>query len=501
MRHEQSRATRNHLGNPRSAGIQFSARVRHRAGTSRTARRATVLVAASALLAVAVPAANASGAARASGAADEARAAQRTTAAHRATDAPNGCDAARTALGRSLDTLVTRHVIPGVAAEVIGRDCGRWTAERGVADLHTGRPMRAADRLRIGSVTKTFTATVVVQLADEGRIGLDDPVERYLPGLIRGNGHDGRTITVRQLLQHTSGLPDYTEAIVERPVDEWRFRHFEPRELVATALAMPRPATEWHYSTTNSVIAGMIVEKVTGHGVEAEVRRRIIEPLGLRDTYWPGDRTRIRGPHSRSYFPAAGSADAARPDTTSSSDGAPLSDGTSLSDGTEWNMTFGGAGGALVSTPGDVNRFFRGLFGGRLVSAHGLAEMKRTVPADPERLWPGARYGLGLIASPLTCGGMWWGHGGTVPGGHRALGAIGPDGRGIALALNKVPDSQEAEADFLAAVDVGLCPAGRAPHASSTDSTTGTENTTGTDSTTGTENTTGNSTDQLRETE
>ncbi|MFH8518851.1 serine hydrolase domain-containing protein [Streptomyces gelaticus] len=476
MRHKQSRATSNHLVNP-----PLPAGVRPFAGTSRTARRAAVLVAASALLAVAVPVANASGTARAPSAADEAGAAQRTTAAHRTAGTPNGCDAARTALGRSLDTLVTRHGIPGAAAEVIGRDCGRWTAERGVANLDTGRPMRAADRLRIGSVTKTFTATVVVQLTDEGRIGLDDPVERHLPGLIRGNGHDGRTITVRQLLQHTSGLPDYTETFVERPVDEWRFRHFEPRELVATALAMPRPATEWHYSTTNSVIAGLIVEKVTGRGVEAEVRRRIIEPLGLRDTYWPGDRTRIRGPHSRSYVPVAGPADAARPDGASSLGGTPLSDNT------EWNMSFGGAGGALVSTPGDMNRFFRGLFGGRLVSAHGLAEMKRTVPADPERLWPGARYGLGLIASPLTCGGMWWGHGGTVPGGHRALGAIGPDGRGVALALNKVPDSQQAETDFLAAVDAGLCPTDRAPRASGDNSTDSSNS--------------HNSTDQLRETE
>ncbi|MFF8711516.1 serine hydrolase domain-containing protein [Streptomyces sp. NPDC015184] len=431
-------------------------RARPFAEAGRTVRRTAVLVAASALLAVAVPAANASGTARTSSTertSDTARAPGAADGAgadrHRTTGAPDGCDAARTALGRALDALVTGHGIPGAAAEVVGRDCGgRWTAERGVADLDTGRPMRARDRLRIGSVTKTFTATVVVQLADEGRIGLDDPVERHLPGLIRGNGHDGRTITVRQLLQHTSGLPDYVEAIVEQPVDEWRFRHFEPRELVATALAMPRPAPGWHYSTTNSVIAGMIVEKATGHGIEAEVRRRIIEPLGLRDTYWPGDRTRIRGPHSRSYVPAEDPADPA------------------LADGTEWNMTFGGAGGALVSAPGDVNRFFRGLFGGRLVSAHGLAEMKRTVPADPERLWPGARYGLGLIASPLTCGGMWWGHGGTVPGGHRALGAIGPDGRGVALALNKVPDSLRAETDFLAAVDAGLCPA---PHKNSTD--------------------------------
>ncbi|MET9916044.1 serine hydrolase domain-containing protein [Streptomyces sp. NPDC006435] len=398
---------------------------------NRPSARAVVLAAVTALLAAASAPASAS-----------THAAHTEHAAHAPprTALPDGCDTARDALADRFATLVARDGIPGTAAEVTGPHCGRWTVARGVADLDTGRPMRARDRLRIGSVTKTFTATVVVQLAAEGRIGLDAPVERYLPGLIRGNGHDGRRITVRQLLQHTSGLPDYVEAIVERPVDEWRFRHFEPRELVATALAMPRPDTTWSYSTTNYVLAGLVVEQVTGHGIEAEVRRRIIEPLGLRDTYWPGDRTRIRGPHSRSYTPAEDPADPAP------------------TDGTEWNMTFGGAGGALVSTPADLNRFFHGLFDGRLLPARWLAEMKRTVPADPQRLWPGARYGLGLISSPLSCGGRWWGHGGTVPGGHRALGAVGPDGSGVALALTKVPDTDRAEEEFLAAVDTALCP-------------------------------------------
>ncbi|MCX4679603.1 beta-lactamase family protein [Streptomyces sp. NBC_01433] len=232
-----------------------------------------------------------------------------------------------------MDTLVTRHGIPGTAAEVIDPDCGRWSAARGVADLRTGRPMRAEDRLRIGSVSKTFTATVVVQLAAEGRTGLDSPVERYLPGLIRANGYDGRKISVRRLLQHTSGLPDHVESIAPPPVDEWRFRHFEPRELIATALTMPPPDKKWHYATTNTVVVGLIVEKVTGRGVEAEVTRRIIKPRGLRDTYRPGDRTRARGPHSRSYVIAPGGADGAPP---------------SRSDGTEWNVALGGAGGALI---------------------------------------------------------------------------------------------------------------------------------------------------------
>lgn len=406
------------------------------AGTRRPGRCAAALATASVVLALVAPVAEAAGPGTGRpGAAD--------TAGRPAGSAD--CAAARGSLAASLDTLVTRHGIPGVAAELTDPRCGRWDAARGVADRQTGRPMRAEDRFRIGSVTKTFTATVVLQLAAAGRIELDAPVERYLPGLIRGNGYDydGRTITVRQLLQHTSGLPDYTGALVQLPLEQWRFRHAEPRELIATALKMPPPEKKWHYATTNYLLAGLIVEKVTGHGVEAEVTRRILRPLGLRDTYWPGDSTRIRGSHSHSYFSATDEPDAP------------------LTDGTEWNMTFGGAGGALVSTPSDVNRFFRGLFGGELLPARWLAEMKRTVPADPDRLWPGARYGLGLIASPLECGGWWWGHGGTVPGGHRALGAVGPGGRSIALALTAIPGTEQAETAYRATAETAFCaPAG-----------------------------------------
>ncbi|MCF3120963.1 serine hydrolase [Streptomyces arenae] len=138
----------------------------------------------------------------------------------------------------------------------------------------------------------------------------------------------------------------------------------------------------------------------------------------------------------------------------------PAGAGSARLDGTEWNLTFGGAGGALVSTPADVDRFYRALLGGKLVPARWLAQMKRSVRADPDRLWPGARYGLGLISTPLECGGRWWGHGGTVPGGHRALGAVGPDGRSVALALNQVPLTKPGERDFRAVVNTALC-AGR----------------------------------------
>ncbi|MGW2619522.1 serine hydrolase domain-containing protein [Streptomyces sp. NPDC001500] len=351
-----------------------------------------------------------------------------------------------TALHRTLRTLTGADGLAGAAVEVTDPVCGRWNDATGTADLATGRPMNARDRLRAGSVTKTFTATVLLQLAAEHRLDLDAPVARHLPGLITGNGHDGRKITVRQLLQHTSGLPDYLDAPEWEHPERLRYRHFTPRELIARALTLPapqpQPGSGFHYATTNYLVAGLVVQQVTGRSAESEVTRRIIRPLALRDTYWPGDDPRLRGPHSHSYY--APGADAVR------------------TDGTDWNMTSGGVGGALVSSPADLERFFGALLDGRLLPPEQSAQMRRTVAADPDRLWPGARYGLGLISSPLPCGGVWWGHAGTVPGGHRALGAVGPGGRRVAVALNEVPPTEQAEEDFRAVVATALCE-GRPP--------------------------------------
>ncbi|MFD8819350.1 serine hydrolase domain-containing protein [Streptomyces sp. NPDC059627] len=336
---------------------------------------------------------------------------------------------------RALTELTTDDHIAGASVLADG-PCGRWTETAGTADLRTGRPMNTTDRLRVGSVTKTFTATVVLQLVAEHRLSLDAAVDRYLPGLIHAHGYDGRHITVRQLLRHTSGLPDYLDAPEWEHPQRLRYRHFEPRELIARALELPRPQQSWHYATTNYLVLGLIVRQVTGHGPEVEIDRRVIRPLGLHDTYWPEDETRIQGAHSHSYF---------------------TDDDGQRVDGTDWNMTFGGVGGALVSTQADLTRFATALIGGRLLPAAQLAEMRRTVAADPDRLWPGARYGLGLISSPLSCGGVWWGHAGTVPGGHRALVAVGPGGRSVAVAMNQVPDSLQAELDFQDLVDKSLC--------------------------------------------
>ncbi len=330
--------------------------------------------------------------------------------------------------------------LTGAIVRVDDPACGSWTAASGIADRRTGAPMRAGMRGRIGSITKSFTAVAVLQLAGEGRIALDAPVARYLPGLIDRNGYDGRTITVRSLLRHTSGLPDHMDTFPT--TEDFRFRHFEPRELVDRALGLPRPEGTWHYSTTNYVIAGMIIEKVTGRTWADEVERRIIAPLRLRDTYWPGDETGIRGPHPRGYVRTT-------------------EDGTvRWKDYTEMNLSAGWAGGALISSTRDVSTFFGALLGGRLLPRNLLREMRETVDADPDRVWKDAKYGLGLIRTPLRrCGGDWWGHAGGIEG-FSAFGGVAPGGRRVAVLFNDGANSLKEFDDQLALVDTALCEGG-----------------------------------------
>src|SRR6185369_16451238 len=140
-----------------------------------------------------------------------------------------------------------------------------------------------------------------------GRIDLDATVEHYLPGVVRGNGNDGNRITVRQLLQQTSGLPDYDDVIFTKPEDLVGLSHayFEPRRLVDAALTRPpqfTPGSKWEYSNTNYILAGLIAEQVAERPIGELITQRIIEPLHLRDTYWPGvGEQRLRGNHPEGY--------------------------------------------------------------------------------------------------------------------------------------------------------------------------------------------------------
>ncbi|MEV0588610.1 serine hydrolase domain-containing protein [Nonomuraea sp. NPDC050310] len=308
--------------------------------------------------------------------------------------------------------------------------CRPWTAAAGRAELGRERAMRGDERFRIGSVTKTFTATVVLQLVAEGRLELDRPVVDYLPGLVPA------AITVREVLDHTSGLGDYTKALDLGRADEWRLKRYEAADLVARGVRLKgTPRGEWHYSNTNYLVAGLLVEKVTGNDVGREVTRRILRPLGLRDSSWPGNTTKIPGRHAHGYFPLPdGPADVTR----------------------SFHPSLAGASGALISTPADVNRFLAALLDGRLLPDHVLARMREGV-ATGNRLWPGARYGLGLVSTPSrACEGVWYGHRGSFYG-YRTLAGATADGRRATVAVNAYPLPKAVETKLRELVDRALC--------------------------------------------
>ncbi len=334
---------------------------------------------------------------------------------------------------QGLNALVRSDGLPAALASVKDRAGRAGTYTAGVGDLATGSKVPRDGQVRIGSNTKTFTAVVVLQLVGEGKIGLDEPVDTYLPGLVRGEGIDGRRITVRQLLQHTSGLPDYVDYIEDATM---RHRYFDPRDLLDIAFqhkAHFTPGAKFEYSSTNYVLAGLIVQKVTGRPLAEEIDQRIVQRVGLRHTYFPapGDRT-IREPHPKGYQrdPAGG----------------PLRDITELDPSAGW------AAGQMTSTNSDLNTFFTALLTGRLLPAAQLAQMRTTVPIGNT----GAGYGLGLISRPLSCGGVYWGHGGDIPG-YETRGGATDDGRAANIAVTSIPTDEAATKHLESVVDTALC--------------------------------------------
>ncbi|WP_370944357.1 serine hydrolase domain-containing protein [Amycolatopsis sp. cg5] len=322
---------------------------------------------------------------------------------------------------RTLDSVVAAGA-PGAQVTTRG-----YALRSGVGDLRTGAPMPWHSHFRAGSVTKPFVAVLVLQLVGEGKVALDAPVTRYLPEA--GTG----AITVRQLLQHTSGLPDYLDDLRLDDPETLRHRGAEPAELVALAMKHPPlfpPGAKWSYSNTNYIFAGMLVERVTGRTVQAELSSRILRPLGLRDTYLPvrGDE-RLPAPHPRGYTPLKGS----------------------LADFTEFDATIAWTAGGLVTTGEDLNRFFTALLGGRLLRPAQLAEMKRTVPRDAD-----SEYGLGLGKLYLSCGKEFWGHGGDILG-FATLAFAAPDGRAATVEANQDPVSPAAHEGMQATLDAALC--------------------------------------------
>jgi len=295
-------------------------------------------------------------------------------------------DARDTTLQRGLDRVVAGGVPGAVLVVRRGDRTIRLTA--GDARIEPKRPMRAPDRFRVGSITKPFVATVVLQLVAEQKLTLDDAVARWLPGAVPNGEH----ITLRQLLNHTSGLfPFGADRVFVTQAFRDPLRAWTPREIIAIAARHPptfAPGAGWSYSDTNYFVLGLIVERVTGHPLATELERRILAPLGLRATSLPA-RPDIAGPHAHGYFLR------------------PLQDVTVGSPSVQW------AAGALVSNAHDLARFFRALLGGRLLRPDLLELMETTVAA--RQLGPGNAYGLGLQLVGEPCGAL-WGHTGGSPG-------------------------------------------------------------------------------------
>jgi D-alanyl-D-alanine carboxypeptidase len=315
-----------------------------------------------------------------------------------------------------------RAGVPGVTATA--RDAhGTWSVTAGVGNLRTGAPRSADDRYRVGSITKTFVATVLLQLEAEGRLSLDDKVEKWLPGVVHGHGNDGRRITVRQLLNHTSGIYNYTadEDFVRTYFAKdgffrHRYDHKSPEDLVAIAMAHEpdfAPGTSWNYSNTNYTLAAMVIRSVTGRSYAAEIRHRILTPLKLTATSVPGSRVTVPQPSSRAYSKLAESTTGPTYDVT------------------ELNPELAYGSGEMISNSADLNRFYTALLRGGLLPAEQLKEMKTTVKVDAV---PGARYGLGLIDRKLSCGVHVWGHDGGIHGSTSSA-TTTADGR-HALAFN-----------------------------------------------------------------
>ncbi|MFI6743362.1 serine hydrolase domain-containing protein [Nonomuraea sp. NPDC050451] len=334
----------------------------------------------------------------------------------------------RADLQTMLDRIVDAGAV-GVIAEV--RDGNRtWRGTSGRARMNKAQAAPVEGRFRVGSVTKSFTATVVLQLVNEGKLELSDSVEQWLPGLV----DKGADTTIRHLLQHTSGLPEYTTDMFDKAgIPKERYRSWTAKELVGRAGKLPRefpPGARYGYSNTNYIVLGMLIERVTGRPYATEIRKRILRPLGMGHTRLPGASPEVPGPHAHAYVPVTKGGKAVPVDVT------------------RFNPTIAGAAGEIISTTEDLNRFYRALFQGRLLPSALLKEME-----DPGRTK--RTYGLGLEMAPLPCGTA-LGHGGGAPGYLTVVFSSADGSRQVALSITSYSGDPEKAA--VALLTSTLCP-------------------------------------------
>lgn len=304
---------------------------------------------------------------------------------------------------------------------------GSWQGGSGVAEVGPGTPVPAGARFRIGSITKTFTAVVVLQLAAEGRIHLDAPVDRYLPGFLPAGYAKA---TVRHMLDHRTGLPSPSwPAGVDWQIKH-RFDRYTPEQLVRLALRNDRefrPGCRQHYTNMGYILAAVLIRRLTGRTYAEEIHRRIVRPLGLHDTLVPGDDPEIHGPHAHGYQTLDGQ----------------------LVDVTRWNQSSTPAAGDMISSLQDLDGYVTALFRGRLLPPAQQRDLF-AVPDVPdfETGAPGT-YSAGLTRLTLPDGRTIWGKSGARYG-YNALIAATPDAASrVVYSVNSTDAKAEKEAPVL----------------------------------------------------
>ena len=301
-----------------------------------------------------------------------------------------------------LDSIHGAGRFPGATAGIVLPDGRSIGLAVGMSDTAARRAMRPDDMLLQGSVGKTYVAAVAMQLVKEGTLRLDAPISTYLgrePWFARLP--NANAITVRMLMNHTSGLvryefkDEFTRDLTAAPDRVWK-----PQELVAYILDTPAPfaaGTDWDYSDTNYIVLGMIIERLTGSTLNAEIARRMLGPLALGRTV-PSDRREIRG-LAQGY---------AGPDNPFGGTDAMIVNGRfAINPQFEW------AGGGYASSAEDLARWAKAMYEGR---AFDRALVDTMLTAVPSKLGPGVRYGLGVMVRPAGALGPSWGHGGFFPG-------------------------------------------------------------------------------------
>jgi D-alanyl-D-alanine carboxypeptidase len=331
------------------------------------------------------------------------------------TQAPKELDsAAAQRLDAAINQVMTTASIPGAIVGVWGPE-GRYVRAFGVADKSTGAPMKADFYSRIGSETKTFTVTGVLQLADQGKVKLDDPISKYVEGVPQGD-----SITLRELARMQSGLYNYSatagfqQALFANPR-----RNFAPQELLGYAFSQPSvfpPGQGFQYCNTNTILLGLVVEKVGGQKLPDYINDHILAPLGMRQTSFPTTNV-FPGPHAQGY--------------TNQTDGAQVTP-------TDWDPSWAWAAGAMISTLDDMHIWAPALATGQLLSPAMQQQRLQTVNASG--LPPQDGYGLGIFNLA-----GWIGHNGSLPGYQSVAVYLLEQQRTLVILINTDVDYQGSE--------------------------------------------------------